>query len=71
MKKDKRMIIKPLKVREGIGRDVELIWDIENGVFKEIPAAQSSYSAGITKPFDSGIGGGLFGASDSGEEVPF
>lgn len=36
MKRDKRMIIKPLKFREGTGEDIECWWDFDRMVFDEV-----------------------------------
>lgn len=39
MKRDRRMILKPLKVREGEGEEFETNWDLENMNFTELPKA--------------------------------
>jgi replicative DNA helicase len=55
MGRDKRMGMKPLKIREGKGEDIELIWDIENMVFKELPRSDQSNGGGGSDPFGSGM----------------
>lgn len=49
MAKDKRMIFKPLKIREGKGEEFEVIWDIENMNFEELPKPGSEKG----NPFDA------------------
>lgn len=73
MARDKRMIIKPLKVREGKGEEVECEWDIENMRFKELP---KNAMPGDADPFAPGgpssTGGGpLLSYGKPNEEVPF
>lgn len=58
MKKNRRMMLKPLKVREGESDEIECNWDFELMDFSELPKA-----AGVSGP--SGGGGG--GGSDAAE----
>ncbi len=53
---DKRMGLKPLKVREGKGEEIELIWDIENMRFEELPKAGSPMPS--VDPFSTGHNSG-------------
>lgn len=71
MKTNKRMMLKPLKIREGDSGDVECNWDFDQMNFSELPKAQGS---------GGGSGGGsdaddAFGTGDpfasGGPEVPF
>jgi intein/homing endonuclease len=61
-KKEKRMQVKQLKVRDGDGRDFELNWDFESSNFSEVLAQGSG---DVIEPID--IGGG---SGDPGS-VPF
>jgi replicative DNA helicase len=62
MKKDGRMIMLPLKFREGVGDEIETWWDFRNMNFSEIPApGKGPQTAAVPKtkgedPFDTGIG---------------
>jgi replicative DNA helicase len=64
MKRDKRMIFKPLKVREGVGEDFEVNWDLDTMNFTELP--KSGGSGDGDDPFGTG-------ADHSGgdDDVPF
>ena len=44
MKLDKRILIKPLKVRDGVGTDVEVRWDFDTMTFTELPKGPGSAS---------------------------
>jgi hypothetical protein len=44
MSRDKRMIFKPLKIREGRGDEFEVIWDIDNMHFEELPKSAEGMS---------------------------
>lgn len=81
MKKDGRMVLKPLKFREGTGEDLELYWDFVNMAFGEVPdgaiGPQSSTATAASKtqddPYDTGLS--LF-ESESGDggdkpDLPF
>lgn len=57
MKRDKRLIMKPLKFREGVGEDIECWWDFDLMNFDEIPKVPGAPG--------SGGGGGFSGASGS------
>jgi replicative DNA helicase len=53
MRTDKKMMIKPLKVREGIGKDLTVEWDMETMDFREILTATpdaDEFSTGVTIP---------------------
>jgi replicative DNA helicase len=58
MKRDRRMIQKPLKFREGEGEDVECWWDFDLMNFDELPGAGAATATG-------GGGGPLPGAAPS------
>lgn len=45
MIKENRMILKPIKIREGKPVEIECIWDIDNMVFQEIPQTPSGFAA--------------------------
>jgi len=64
MKSDKRMIFKPLKTREYVGEELEMLWDLDNMKFEELEKEGGGYGA-EENPFDSGIDPG---ASD---DAPF
>jgi len=53
MRTDKKMTVKPLKVREGVGKEATLEWDMETMDFREIrpedPEADE-FSTGVTVP---------------------
>lgn len=71
MKKDRKMRIKPLKVREGVGEEVELRWDFDSMDFAQIGVVTSgggSSGGGDAEEFDSGVGGGASGGTD---DIPF
>jgi replicative DNA helicase len=63
MKKDRRMIFKPLKVREGEGEEFEVNWDIDKVDFSEL--AKAGDGVVDADPFGAGIG------SDDQADVPF
>ena len=51
MRKDKQMIIKNLKQREGVGMEVEINWDFDTMNFSEIPpdadVSDGEFSTGV------------------------
>lgn len=61
MKADKRMIFLPLKTREFVGVELELIWDLDNMKFEELDSG--GFDEGDN--FDTGID------PNAKEEVPF
>ena len=72
MKKDRRMIFKPLKVREGEGEEFEVNWDIDKVNFTELPKLGGGGGGADDDddPFGAGVNG--TGASSGGsDEVPF
>lgn len=86
MKKDKRMMLKPLKFREGSGEDVECWWDFDTMTFDELPKGPSGPGPAIpgggggssSKPKkksdedDPFSTGALdFGDGDGGGDLPF
>lgn len=64
MKADKRMIFKPLKIREGVGDEFEVNWDLDTMNFTELPKVGGD-EANDEDPFGTGIQPG-----DS-EDLPF
>lgn len=66
-KKEKRMQMKQLKVRDGAGEDFELDWDFDAMNFAEVSKGAGS---GVTDAVDMG-GGGDGGGGGSLENVPF
>lgn len=69
MKKDKRMIFKPLKFREGSGEDVEAWWDFDTMNFEEL-ASTAAPSSGPVIPGGFGAGAPK-SAAPKDEEDPF
>jgi len=72
MKRDGRMIIKPMKFREGIGEDVECLWDFLTMDFREVGdgAPKMPQSKAPQSREDDPYGTGLdFG--EDGSDVPF
>ena len=78
MKQDQRMILKPLKFREGNGEELEIWWNFDMMDFREVDEAMSPQPQGEAKnnpaleqtqedPFDSG----LFGKDDDDDGLPF
>jgi len=67
MKKDRRMIFKPLKVRESEGKEYEINWDIDKSNFTELPRAGAG-GFGSTDPWDSDDDDD---SSDGDSGVPF
>ena len=53
MKRDRRMTVKPLKMREGEGEELEINWDLENMNFSEL--SKGSGSDAGEDPFGTGI----------------
>jgi len=74
MKRDGRMILKPMKFREGIGEDVECLWDFATMDFREVgemaPSHVKPRSAGTVDddPYSTGLD---FGSDDGDSGVPF
>lgn len=66
-KKEKRMQMKQLKVRDGSGEDFELDWDFDAMNFAEVSKGPGS---GVSESPDLGGGGGGGGVT-SAEDVPF
>jgi replicative DNA helicase len=46
LRQDRRMLLKPLKIREGTSEEIELNWDFENMNFEELPRAGASPQGG-------------------------
>jgi len=65
MKRDRRMILKPLKVREGEGEEFEINWDIDHSDFTELPKAGPQSGSDADDDFGTGID------SNKSAEVPF
>lgn len=58
MKADKRMMFKPLKIREGVGKDIECHWNFETMDFSEIPSDEESgdeFSTGLEEIDESSL----------------
>jgi len=71
MKKDGRMIMKPLKFREGIGEEVEIWWDFVQMMFEQVEVgagAPVGSGGGPAKTGDDEFGTGLF---DDKDGLPF
>lgn len=65
MKKDKKLGVKPIKLREGAGTDdLMLNWDFDNMDFSEISQQNQQDSGG---DFDIGLGSGSSPPSDPGD----
>lgn len=58
----KRMFFKPLKVREGEGKEIELIWDFTTMTFDELPETSPMGGGEVSDSDDSGF---------SSDDVPF
>ena len=73
MKKDKKMRIKPLKVREGVGDEVEVRWDFDTMDFSQLGIVTSggSASGGDAAEFDTGLPPGTGSNSGGSDDVPF
>jgi len=69
MKKDRRMLFKPMKFREGSGEEVETWWDFEVMNFDELPKGPSGPGPAIPSGTSGGGGGG--GSTSSDEDDPF
>ena len=46
LRQDRRMLLKPLKIREGTSDEIELNWDFENMNFNELPRAGGAPQGG-------------------------
>lgn len=71
MRKDKRMLIKQLKVRDGAGGDIELIWDFDTMDFKEVPKGPGSGSGFKDAADVGGSGSGGVGGEVASDNIPF
>lgn len=70
-KKEKRMQVKQLKVRDGAGEDFELEWDFDQMIFSEIGKG-NSLAAGVSGIGDAAdIGDALPAPGGSTDNVPF
>ncbi len=75
MKRDKEMILKPLKTREGVGHDVKIRWDLDAMEFPELEV-MSNTGGGDADEFGTSVEK-LGDKSDKGlntkddDEVPF
>jgi len=67
MRQDKRLIIKPLKVREGVCRDVEVNWDFDRMDFSELPYHRGSFGDSD----ELGTGVSPFGKKVEDDDLPF
>ncbi len=65
MRDDKRIVFKPLKVREGEGSEIELTWDFTTMTFNELPTSASG------KPSGAGAGGDAAEGKANEDDVPF
>lgn len=75
MQKDKRLLMKQLKTRDGTGKDFEMIWDLDNMEFKEVPTGAGAGATGVL-PDGGGSGpvstGGLPGeVAAPSDNIPF
>ena len=66
MKKDRRMIQRPLKFREGLAEDVECWWDFETMNFSELPKGPAAAAVGGSGGGSAGGRGGASGAPGGG-----
>ena len=79
MRKDRRMVLKPLKFREGTGEDVECWWDFDRMLFDEVgsvlvgpPAGSPEAGWKDDKPeVDDEYDTGLFAGGSADDDVPF
>jgi replicative DNA helicase len=73
MKKDRRLIQKPLKFREGAGEDVECWWDFEMMNFDELSGGPSAPTGPVIPGGGSSGGGGGGGSAPakSADDDPF
>jgi replicative DNA helicase len=77
MKKDREMIFKPLKTREGIGAEVKVQWDLDRMEFPELEVTNPNSGGGDADEFGTSVESlankddpGLK-APDDDDEVPF
>lgn len=72
MRRDGRMIFKPLKGRESVCEDFETNWDLNRMNFSELPKAANSFSGNSSGDSDDDDFGslGLGGSSGSGSSTP-
>jgi intein/homing endonuclease len=66
MKKDRRLIQRPLKFREGDAEDIECWWDFETMNFDELPKGPTAALTGAGAGGSSGTSGGTSGAPGVG-----
>jgi replicative DNA helicase len=79
MKRDKRLIMKPLKFREGVGEDIECWWDFDTMNFDELPKGPggpvggmgSGGGGGGGKPIDTKSGDLFDPFGGGGDDSPF
>lgn len=72
MKRDQKMILKPLKFREGEGQDIELNWNFETMDFSEVPQPGVRGPAAGPDPFGTGVATPGSGQKDlAPSSVPF
>lgn len=67
MKQNKRLMLKPLKIREGESEEIECNWNFDTMDFSELPKGPGTGSGAV--PNDSAEG--AEGASSGGDDVPF
>jgi len=74
MRTDKKMTVKPLKVREGVGKEATLEWDMDSMDFREIKTntpEDDEFTTGVSIP-PTAVGGDNHSRQDSGtEDLPF
>lgn len=74
MKRDGKLILKPLKVREGEGEETEVNWDLENMDFSQVAGSgpqgdADEFGTGLDMPTDPTPGGAA--STPANDEVPF
>lgn len=65
MKRDRRMIFKPLKTREGVAEEFECVWDFQEMNFSELPREKAGGGGEADDAFGTGAD------AESAGEVPF
>lgn len=75
MKKNKRLMLKPLKIREGESEEIECNWNFDTMDFSELPKAMGSGPGGGGGTMQSDAADGAPGAQDpfssGSDDVPF
>jgi hypothetical protein len=74
MKRDKRMIWKPLKMREGVAEEWETNWNLDTMNFTELPKAgggSKSAGGGDADELGSGLDPGKAGSGGLPDDAPF